>query len=64
MPIDKIVDEQSLQQLADDQLTEVWKHATPEHPALRRVHDKLNDSEGAAAAITSYDRMHHRHSRS
>ena len=48
----------------DEQLAEMWTNVTPDHPALRRVHEKLNQSSGGEAAITSYDRMHHRHSRS
>ena len=34
------------------------------HPVLNRVRARLLASEGLEAAITSYDRMHHRHSRS
>jgi len=56
--------EQATAMLTDDQMAEAWANATPDHPALRRVHQKLNQSSGAEAAITSYDRMHHRHSRS
>jgi head-tail adaptor len=50
--------------LSDEQLIQVWTNVAPSHPALRRVHQKLNTSSGAEAAITSYDRMHHRHNRS
>jgi len=49
--------------LTDEQLVQVMTNVTPEHPALARVHQKLNKSCGAEAAITSYDRMHHRHNR-
>ena len=50
--------------LTDEQLVQVWTNVAMSHPALRRVHQKLNTSSGAEAAITSYDRMHHRHNRS
>ena len=52
------------QDLTDEQLVQVWTNVAPSHPALKRVHQKLNTSAGAEAAITSYDRMHHRHNRS
>lgn len=52
------------QSLTDDQLVQAWTHVAPTHPALKRVHQKLNSSVGAEASITSYDRMHHRHNRS
>ena len=35
-----------------------------EHPALERLRERLLDDAEAASVITSYDRMHHRHSRS
>ncbi len=50
-------------ELTDEQLVQVLTNVAPEHPALARVHQKLNKSCGAEAAITSYDRMHHRHNR-
>jgi hypothetical protein len=34
------------------------------HPALSRLRDRLLAEEQTSATITSYDRMHHRHSRS
>lgn len=49
--------------LNDEQVVQVWTNVTPEHPALSRIHEKLNKSTGAEASITSYDRMHHRHNR-
>lgn len=36
----------------------------PEHPALARLQNALHARLTADQAITSYDRMHHRHSRS
>lgn len=50
--------------LTDEQVNTLLTNVAPSHPALRRLHDKLNTSAGAEAAITSYDRMHHRHNRS
>jgi hypothetical protein len=50
--------------LAYSQITEVLRSVAPKHPALRRLHERLNTSLGAEAVITSYDRMHHRHNRS
>jgi hypothetical protein len=50
--------------LTNEQLVQVWTNIAPSHPALRRVHQKLSTTSGAEAAITSYDRMHHRHNRS
>ena len=40
------------------------KASAPRHPALGRVHARLASSSEAEAAISRYDRMHHRHSRS
>ncbi len=34
------------------------------HPALERLRERLIDGAPAETVITSYDRMHHRHSRS
>ena len=50
-------------ELTDEQLVRVWTNVASQHPALNRVHQKLNQSSGGEAAITSYDRMHHRHNR-
>lgn len=50
-------------ELTEEQLVQVWKNVAPQHPALSRVHRNLNKSSGVEAAITSYDRMHHRHNR-
>jgi hypothetical protein len=40
------------------------KASAPRHPALGRVHVRLTSSPETEAAISRYDRMHHRHSRS
>jgi hypothetical protein len=40
------------------------KASAPQHPALGRVHAKLVSSSETEMAISRYDRMHHRHSRS
>jgi hypothetical protein len=52
--------------LTDEQIAAVLTNVAPKHPALRRLHQKLNESTGlrAEASISSYDRMHHRHNRS
>jgi hypothetical protein len=50
-------------ELNDEQVIQVWANVAPKHPALSRVHEKLNSSSAVEAAITSYDRMHHRHNR-
>jgi hypothetical protein len=49
--------------LNDNQVASLLTSVAPAHPALRRLHERLNTSAGAEAAITSYDRMHHRHNR-
>jgi hypothetical protein len=40
------------------------KASAPRHPALGRVHARLVSEGETEAAISRYDRMHHRHSRS
>ena len=47
-----------------EELGRVLKASAPQHPALNRVHAKLVASAETEVAISSYDRMHHRHSRS
>lgn len=42
-------------------LSRQLEQARPDHPALARLHDRLQHDE--AREITSYDRMHHRHNR-
>lgn len=55
-------DEQTAAQLPDP--VELLDELTPEHPALKRLADRLGATRPVEASITSYDRMHHRHSRS
>ena len=38
--------------------------STPTNPALRRLQGRVQAGALASEVITSYDRMHHRHSRS
>lgn len=38
--------------------------AAPTNPALQRLQQRVLKRADASEAITSYDRMHHRHSRS
>lgn len=38
--------------------------ARPENPALQRLQQRVLAEAEASEVITSYDRMHHRHSRS
>jgi len=47
-----------------EEIGQMLKASAPQHPALNRVHAKLVASAGTEAAISRYDRMHHRHSRS
>jgi hypothetical protein len=47
-----------------EDLGQALKASAPQHPALGRVHAKLVSSSGTEVAISRYDRMHHRHSRS
>lgn len=46
------------------ELSHMLKASAPQHPALNRVHAKLVASTETEVAISRYDRMHHRHSRS
>lgn len=50
-------------ELTVSESAQIIKSITPKHPALSRLHSQLK-SESGTSAITSYDRMHHRHSRS
>lgn len=52
--------------LTEEQIRSILINVKPKHPVLRRLHEKLNNKHGVRteAAITSYDRMHHRHNRS
>jgi hypothetical protein len=47
-----------------EELGQMLKASAPQHPALNRVHAKLVASAETEVAISRYDRMHHRHSRS
>lgn len=47
-----------------EDLGTMLKASAPLHPALNRVHAKLVASAETEVAISRYDRMHHRHSRS
>lgn len=47
-----------------EDLGRALKASAPQHPALGRVHAKLVTSSETEVAISRYDRMHHRHSRS
>jgi len=46
------------------ELVQLLKNLKPKHPALNRVHAQLVASVGIETAISSYDRVHHRHNRS
>jgi len=52
------------QPLAEDQFQQMLKESPLRHPALNRVQAKLVASAETESVISSYDRMHHRHSRS
>jgi hypothetical protein len=45
------------------EIIESLRREDPEHPALTRLARRLADDGSVAEVITSYDRMHHRHSR-
>ncbi|MDQ3802343.1 MAG: hypothetical protein M3416_00585 [Acidobacteriota bacterium] len=47
-----------------EDLGRALKASAPQHPALGRVHAKLVSASETEVAISRYDRMHHRHSRS
>jgi hypothetical protein len=58
---DKVVD---MIELTNNELAQSLRKFNLKHPALNRVRSQLLSSKGTGANITSYDRMHHRHSRS
>ncbi|MBD0343727.1 MAG: hypothetical protein ICV55_01540 [Coleofasciculus sp. C3-bin4] len=58
---DRVVDQV---QLTSNELAKSLRKFNLKHPALNRVRSQLLSSEGTETTITSYDRMHHRHSRS
>lgn len=47
-----------------EKVQDLLEEVKPEHPALRRLADRRDEGRSVEASITSYDRMHHRHSRS
>jgi hypothetical protein len=53
-----------LQPLSEERLQQMLKESPLRHPALNRVQAKLVESAETESVISSYDRMHHRHSRS
>jgi hypothetical protein len=53
----------SQQSFTTSESAQIIKSVAPKHPALSRLHTELKSMTGTSA-ITSYDRMHHRHSRS
>ena len=55
---------EQIQLPSPEQLGEVLKATSAQHPALSRLRARLTASTDTGGAITSYDRMHHRHSRS
>ena len=44
-------------------VSELLRSASSDHPALSRLQERLSSDAPVEASITSYDRMHHRHSR-
>lgn len=51
------------QEFSASDSAQIVKKLSPKHPALSRLHAELKNESGTSA-ITSYDRMHHRHNRS
>jgi hypothetical protein len=52
------------QRVTENQLQQMLRESPLRHPALNRVQAKLVASADTESVISSYDRMHHRHSRS
>ena len=52
------------QPVSQEQLYQMLKTSPLSHPALNRVHAKIVATAETESVISSYDRMHHRHSRS
>jgi hypothetical protein len=44
-------------------VSELLHSVDSDHPALARLQARLSSDAPVEASITSYDRMHHRHSR-
>ncbi|MBW4598527.1 MAG: hypothetical protein KME29_02680 [Calothrix sp. FI2-JRJ7] len=55
---------EALQNISAEEMSQILKSLSLKHPALNRVRAKLVASDKIETAITSYDRMHHRHNRS
>ena len=47
-----------------DQVRSAVLHANSSNPAVQRLQGRLLEKSAPSEVITSYDRMHHRHSRS
>ena len=60
-PVDRNREQQPI---AQEQLHQMLRAYPVRHPALNRVQAKMVASSETEAVISSYDRMHHRHSRS
>lgn len=50
--------------VTDAAVKEAVLASAPSNPALQRLQARLKANASTGEAITSYDRMHHRHSRS
>jgi hypothetical protein len=50
--------------VTQEQLYQMLKTSPLSHPALNRVQAKIVATAETESVISSYDRMHHRHSRS
>lgn len=51
-------------EVVTDPVVSLLDEVTPAHPALKRLAERRSATRPVEASITSYDRMHHRHSRS
>jgi hypothetical protein len=51
------------QVISSQEIITTLRQYTPQHPALNRMRAKIMQNSGVQA-ISAYDRMHHRHSRS
>lgn len=61
--IEKANEPQTIATAAPGEVREAVLAAAPGNPALVRLQERLR-AGGTGETITSYDRMHHRHSRS
>jgi hypothetical protein len=62
MPLDAITTLDT--DLTNTAVKEAVLASSPSNPALQRLQTRLKATASTGEAITSYDRMHHRHSRS